>query len=643
MNIASFLKISTALPVAAMLALAGCGGGSNGTATGPGGNGSGGGSDDDPPVMAKPASPAPPAGVTTNGLTPSAAERTVATGSTTLAALFSAQPANVYSPVSGALKRDFEADTASLDGVLHVHTVQRTSAGGYLIHYTDGIAPRLLSIEFDPGDCRPGYCETRENGYHGLWAWTSADGEPLGSPGFSHMHALNLIANPTGNEESRIAFVFGLTTPPATLQNLGKAVYNGYFRTDAYRMGNSDRDLRQRYHGNLRIVANFDMSHLNGTMLGVHGSEPGSDTRNPLPTSSFLISDGEIHDNGQFTATLTGMDSDDSVADKDSVRGVMGRILGEFYGPEGSMIGGAVTASRDLDGDDNDLTFSGYFRGEKLGPTASLAADAFAAGIDRDLQASQSELLDDDGMARVERTASGWSVTVGDEMVAFSDTDYGASAVFSRIYWRDLGNDRSASLWTETGGFGSLEFDHFDVKGWSYITWNPGADPATADFETEATGATLAYVLHGNRTPAGTVPTTGSAEYTGRMAARDYPTDDAVSSRGPEATFYRGDATLTADFASSSVVGSLSNLQSRPGDDSTYSDVRGDLTFNAAINGNGFTATSVTGTGDIAGYGSGSVRGAFFGPAAAEAGGVFDASDSGNNRAMVGWFGGDKE
>ncbi len=581
---------------------------------------------------------APPAGMTTDGLTPSAAERRSATGSTTLATLFSTQPDNAWSPVSGALKRDFDTDTVSLDGVLHVHTVQRTAAGGYLIHYTDGTNPG--SIEFGPEHCSSTYCEIRgDDGYHGLWAWTSA--EPLGSPSFRHFHVLNLIANPEG-EESRIAFVFGLTTPPATLRTLGEAVYSGITRADAYRTGDPDRNFRQRYSGNLRLVANFDMSRLYGRVIGVRGSEPGSSTRNPLPTSSFRISDGAIHDNGQFTATLAGMDSDASVPDSDSVRGVMGRILGEFYGPDGGSVGGVLTASRDLEGDENDLTFHGYFRGGKLGPTVNLATEALTAGIDRDVQSSRSALLDDDGMARVERTASGWSVSVNGDTVTFDDADnYGANPRFSTTYWRDLGNNRLAVMFTETRGFSSnQEFDHFDVKGWSYSTLVPGADSANLDFETDIRAASSVYLLHGNRTPAGSMPTTGTGTYAGRMSAYDFPTDDAVSTSGPDATHYRGDATLTAAFGSASLGGRLSNLESRPGDGSDYAAVQGELTFDATITGNRFTASTVTGTRDLAGYGNGSVRGAFFGPAAEEAGGVFDATDAGNNRAMVGWFGG---
>ena len=135
------------------------------------------GADDAP----KPASQPPTAGMVTDGLASSAAAKMTATDATTLATLFSTQPGNSYSPVSGGLRRDFDAGTTTLDGVLHVHSVQRTSAGGYSIVYTDGQTQH--SVEFRPEHCEPGYCEIRGDDYHGFWAWEAADWrEPLGSP-----------------------------------------------------------------------------------------------------------------------------------------------------------------------------------------------------------------------------------------------------------------------------------------------------------------------------------------------------------------------------------------------------------------------------------------------------------------------------
>ena len=57
--------------------------------------------------------------------------------------------------------------------------------------------------------------------------------------------------------------------------------------------------------------------------------------------SSFKITDGRIV-NGQFTATLTGMDSNPNAPLDRSVRGYLGAILGEFYGPGAEEVGGCA-------------------------------------------------------------------------------------------------------------------------------------------------------------------------------------------------------------------------------------------------------------------------------------------------------------
>ena len=556
-----------------------------------------------------PVGPAPATGTAVNGLASSTAPKMAATDSTTLAGLFSSQPDNSYSPVSGGLKRDFGTGTTSLSGVLHVHSVQRTSADGYRIVYTDGQTQH--SIEFRPEHCRPGYCEITDNGYHGFWAWDIFRWyEPFGPPRWQHVHALNLVATPEGSEESsRIAFVFGLTTPPETLQTFGEAVYTGWFRSDAYRTGDPAHNLRQRYSGQLRIVANFDISRLYGTVVDVRGSEPGSSTRNPFPTSSFSISEGKIHDNGQFTATLTGMDSDASVLDKDSIRGVAGQILGEFYGPNGGALGGVMTANRDLAGDENDLTFYGYLRGGKLNPATNLAADAHVAGVDR-YAGDRTELLADDGMARVERTASGWSVTVDDQTVTFDDgDDYGVVPRSPTTYWRDLGNDRDVhGFGVTTGGFyPNQRFDHFDVKGWTYSHLLPGVDPApNVNFSLNLVSASYVYVLHGNQSPCRrTYPLREPQRIREICTPVIFPADDGISWREQDASQYRGDATLTAAFGSSSVSGRLFNLESRAGGSGSYAGVQGELTFGAAINGNEFAASAVAG---VSGHGGLSER-----------------------------------
>ena len=111
------------------------------------------------------------------------------------------------------------------------------------------------------------------------------------------------------------------------------------------------------------------------------------------------------------------------------------------------------------------------------------------------------------------------------------------------------------------------------------------------------------------------------------MEAIEFPSDDAISST--DSTRYRGDVALTADFANAEVGGVIDDLESRVGSGS-YSSADGGATFSASINGSNITATDLNGTGDLSGYQNGNVRGAFFGPSAEEAAGVFDAQDQAN-------------
>ena len=96
---------------------------------------------------------------------------------------------------------------------------------------------------------------------------------------------------------------------------------------------------------------------------------------------------------------------------------------------------------------------------------------------------------------------------------------------------------------------------------------------------------------------------------------------------------------MTADFANAGVAGEITSLESGTGNYGPYAQVSGGATFNADINGNGITADNLSGTGALAGYQNGNVRGAFFGPSAEEAAGVFDAQDQTANRVLTGWFG----
>ena len=481
-------------------------------------------------------------------------------------------------------------------------------------------------------------------GSHGFWAWQlGSNSSALGSPRDQHVHILNLTASPAGSGgESRIAFVFGLTTPPATLQTLGEAVWRGYFRADAYRTGDQAHNLRQRYSGNLRIVANFDISRLYGDVIDVRGSQPGSSTRNPLPTSSFRISEGQIHGNGQFTATLAGMDSDASVPDKDSVRGVMGRILGEFYGPNAEELGGALTASRDLAGEENDLVFYGYVRGVKERDIASDDSPQFSAIVHRDWGNDESSLSG--ATATVEPSGDGYRITFTIDGVAQSvdvtEADRGAFDSSPGTYQKSVNTATESKrvwLWRPIGSFpGQPEFDYLDVHGVSLALFTPGEE------QTSVTDVQQAFLVRGTRTATSDMPS-GTASYGGRLEAKEWMT--ATPGDYESAPEYRGDFTMTADFGAGSISATASNMGHRPGSSGSF-DYAGyattGLTFEGTVSGNAIVADTISGTGAFAGYG-GSAQGAFYGPQAAEVGGVLSGENATGGTILQGWFAGRKQ
>ena len=180
---------------------------------------------------------------------------------------------------------------------------------------------------------------------------------------------------------------------------------------------------------------------------------------------------------------------------------------------------------------------------------------------------------------------------------------------------------------------GRFRPEHFDVNALTIIH---------RDASDNLTSSTFSYLIHGNRTT--DMPTTGTARYDGGFLGQAFPSDQAVTVSNPSVTSYRGDLNLSANFGSSTVAGSATMLQSRPRDLSIpWANVSGGFSFNATISGNGLSATDLSGSGDLAGYSGGRVNGAFYGPGAAEVAGVFDATDSTQNKALHGYFGGQKQ
>ncbi|MCY4274815.1 MAG: transferrin-binding protein-like solute binding protein [Gammaproteobacteria bacterium] len=524
------------------------------------------------------------------------------------------------------------------DNELSVSQIVRNEDGGYDVTYR--IDDASNTITFHPSECDEdgGDCyedlDADDQGAQ-LWNMHSTVGgilSPSDMAEYHHANHLNLQGTTSSDERilHKQIFVFGVTTPASNQPKTGTGTYYGWFFGYANRMTEVGNAFRQRIMADMQLVANFDMNTINGDLTGVEGTPPGGNNNSWedwQEESRFEITGTGVNSAGQFTATVTGMDAS-TADDVESVRGFMGQLTAQLFGPNAEEIGGVLSASRDLDGDDNDLALYGYVSSTKFGPAKILSSEGVSVGVKRNFEESKTELLEQ-GKVTIMRNASdsGWVLTTDARTVEFEDSDYRSE---EGNYFLASAEDDAVDgdyFWTATNGFSATpDYDYFDIKGWANNHDNPGI-------------WVNSFIIHGDRTPISSLPSS-TATYYGRMHGREFPSDDAISWIS-EARRYQGDLTLTADFANTSVTGEITNLETRVGNSGSYSDIQGDARFNASITGHNFTADDFSGTGDISNLQNGNVYGSFFGPTAQEAGGIFDA-DLGSD-VVVGYFGAAQE
>jgi hypothetical protein len=144
---------------------------------------------------------------------------------------------------------------------------------------------------------------------------------------------------------------------------------------------------------------------------------------------------------------------------------------------------------------------------------------------------------------------------------------------------------------------------------------------ASGDTATTGRAGTFAF---GNMTPTASVPATGSATFNGTTTGVCGPTS------GSTVYALQGNAQLIANFSTQSVTTNLTNLSTQNISTNAVSSLP-DLSGTSTISGNAYagtiSGTSLTGT----------INGNFYGPAAQETAGVWQASGGGN--AWLGSYG----
>ena len=328
---------------------------------------------------------------------------------------------------------------------------------------------------------------------------------------------------------------------------------------------------------------------------------------------------------GQFTADLTGMDSNANAPMDESLRGYEGGVLGEFYGPAAEEVGGVFNASR------GDRVMVGWLGGSQFDPDrlARSPRTAVSVGVDRDFSASTSQLTDAASVTTVESDgAEGFHVTY---MV-----DGAAQRIHLPVSGYDPG-DRifetegppDYGIWEDARSYRkSAEFDYLSVNGWYVWNYEDASDGTRTTLD-----ARRGYMVYGD--PTAVLPA-GTAEYAGRMYLNRWSRTDPTNATGRRQL--QSSLALTADFDNRTIGGRLHDWSQRAYASGSYEAIDAEVAIrNGTIANAEFTA-------DLAGTGgnfTGNMTGRFFGPGAAEVGGVIDGETRDN--VFEGWFAGKKQ
>ena len=337
MTIASFPKIPAALPVAAMLALAGCGGG-GGTALNMM-------KDADPPMMPAPLTLA-------NGLSIGDVEPLLADGTITDREM-ALEDGTTFRAYSANIIQEFnrrDPNTPSKfsipDGEEQVKSIRGDGDYGFHITYADAEGSET-TVHFSKDDYREGRNDYNKMDY---WIWAQSatapfNGENWGGGSSTGFYAfIGGLAPRTGPGQTNFFAVYGLETPDSfidTLEAGATAEYQGLMYARAYTRGVTENvsgstELRGDFMANYEYTSQ-GAGTVTGMITNIRAERPGSSEEKIDDTISIV---GKAQ-GAQFSATMTGTGSE--------MGGYTGGAVGTAFGPEAEAVGAVFSMERDGD------------------------------------------------------------------------------------------------------------------------------------------------------------------------------------------------------------------------------------------------------------------------------------------------------
>ena len=489
---------------------------------------------------------------------------------------------NGFPTISSGVFEDFDAGEAFKSDDIAVVHVMSDGDGGFMITVLDSLEGEEITVHF-PADS----FVLDDDGGRGRYEVEFSDGRDSyrfrlysrkgdfddaertdGSPWHDYATVFEFQENNFG---LKAYFAFGARTPAGGLPYAGTAVYRGRLRIDSPA---TDLSERYRYDGDLRLEADFAEGAVSGTVDDM-GSRVSGGSWSDMPDGNRMdILNGRISD-GRLAADWEGHGPESDPLE--TMRGFSGTFTGIFHGPAAEELAGVLEGRREATDDAPAQVAIGEFvaeRGDVAAEPVGLLADLLPSG-NHTFPAVSSALLEEgpnDEAAVVEgfvvqHVASdgdgGFRVTIlgtddavqrtvhfpADSFVPYDDGNGGSYEV-----------DFSEGLYSYRFRLHGPKDDFEDAERTDGSPWHAYATV----FELQERNTDLmAFFAFGAKTPAGGLPNAGAAIYSGRLKMEAPATDLSEWYR------YGGDLRLEADFAESTVSGTVDDMESRVSGGST--------------------------------------------------------------------------
>ena len=262
-------------------------------------------------------------------------------------------------PLFATIKRDLGENmrSATLTDETGVKSIQSDEERGFVLTYVvDGGEPQEVHLQASDFDHVDGsyYKRTELREYY---LWTETDF--IEGVEFEYFDPYGFVFGHGDGVWPWSVFVSGVQTDLDDLPS-GTATYQGLMQAYAWK-GPNRLSQRTSIRGSLNLTADFGESTVQGRVDNVNLNRPGDNEYLPLSATDQFVIENSVFENNQFTADLRGEDSNALAPLDESVRGIEGSIVGQFFGPAAEEVGGILKATRTEDNSE----VKGWFGGDR--------------------------------------------------------------------------------------------------------------------------------------------------------------------------------------------------------------------------------------------------------------------------------------